>query len=81
MRCDSAVVSLSGKLLKTGYNLEDEDAEKQKLLKFTVGYSDVPECICFYTAQTCDSQNMALAETIITDKKVKKIKLLYLIQG
>ena len=81
MRCDSATVSLSGKLLKIGYNLKDEDAEKQKLLKFTVGYGDAPECNCFYTAQTCDSKNVALSETIITNEKVKKIKLLYLIEG
>ena len=75
MRFDSTIVSLSSKLLKIGYNLKGGDAEKYKLLKFTVGYSDVPECICFYTAQTYNSENVALTETIITDKKSDKNKI------
>jgi hypothetical protein len=69
VRFDSTIVSLSSKLLKVGYNLKGTDCEKYRLLKFTVGYSDVPDCICFYTAQTYNSENVALTETIIKDKK------------
>ncbi len=72
MRFDSKIVSLSSKILKLGYNLKGGDAEKYRLLKFTVGYSDVPDCICFYTAQTYNSENVALTETIIEDRKDSK---------
>ena len=72
VRFDSTIVSLSSKILKVGYQLKGTDSERYKLLKFTVGYSDVPDCICFYTAQTYNSENVALTETIIKDKKEGK---------
>jgi hypothetical protein len=72
VRFDSTIVSLSSKLLNVGYNLKGTDSETYRLLKFTVGYSDVPDCICFYTAQTYNSENVALTETIINDKKSSK---------
>jgi transposase len=67
VRFDSTIVSLSSKLLSVGYNIKGGDADKYRLLKFTVGYSDVPDCICFYTAQTYTSENVALKETIISN--------------
>lgn len=72
VRFDSTIVSLSSKLLNIGYNLKGTDSETYRLLKFTVGYSDVPDCISFYTAQTYNSENVALTETIINDKKDSK---------
>lgn len=69
VRFDSTIVSLSSKLLNIGYNLKGGDAEKHRLLKFTIGYSDVPDCICFYTAQTYNSENVALKETIILNQQ------------
>ena len=55
VRFDSTIVSLSTSLIKTGYNLKGGDAKNFRLLKFTVGYSNIPECICFYTDQTYNS--------------------------
>lgn len=72
VRYDSTIVSLSSKILDIGYNLKGGDAEKYKLLKFTVGYSDIPECIYFYTAQTYNSENVALTETLINHNKKGK---------
>lgn len=72
VRFDSTIVSLSSKLLSIGYNLKGGDADKYRLLKFTIGYSDVPDCICFYTEQTYTSENVALKETIISNQKVKQ---------
>ncbi len=69
VRYDSTIVSLSSKILDIGYNLKGGDAERYKLLKFTVGYSEIPDCIYFYTAQTYNSENVALTETIVKDKK------------
>lgn len=72
VRFDSTIVSLSSKLLSIGYNIKGGDAEKYRLLKFTIGYSDVPDCICFYTDQTYNSENVALKETIISSQEVKQ---------
>lgn len=64
VRFDSTIISMSTKLINIGYNLKGGDAEKYRLLKFTIGYSDMPECICFYKDQTYNSENKALSETI-----------------
>jgi hypothetical protein len=69
VRFDSTIVSMSTKLINIGYNLKGGDAEKYRLLKFTVGYSDMPDCICFYKEQTYNSENKALCETIIANQK------------
>jgi Transposase DDE domain len=66
---DSTIVSLSTKLLGIGYNLKGGDAANYRLLKFTVGYSDMPDCICFYTGQRHNSENTALSETILKNQK------------
>ena len=69
IRFDSTIVSMSTKLINIGYNLKGGGAEKYRLLKFTVGYSDMPDCICFYKDQTYNSENKALAETIMANQK------------
>lgn len=69
VRFDSTIVSMSTKLINIGYNLKGGDAEKYRLLKFTIGYSDMPDCICFYKDQTYNSENKALSETIIANQK------------
>jgi len=65
VRFDSTIVSMSTKLINIGYNLKGGDAEKYRLLKFTISYRDMPDCICFYKDQTYNSENKALSETII----------------
>lgn len=70
VRFDSTIVSMSTSLIKIGYNLKGGDAHKYRLLKFTVGYSNLPESICFYTDQTYNSENVALTETILTNQKL-----------
>lgn len=72
LRFDSTIVALSGKLLNIGYQIKGSAAEKYKLLKFTVGYSDIPDCICFYTDQTYSSENSALRTTIISNENITK---------
>jgi hypothetical protein len=69
IRFDSTILSMSTKLLNVGYNLKGGDAENYRLLKFTIGYSDMPDCICFYKDQTYTSENKALIETIVANQK------------
>ena len=70
VRFDSTIVSLSGKLLNIGYQIKGSAAEKCKMLKFTVGYSDIPDCICLYTEQTYTSENSALKAAIISNEAI-----------
>jgi len=65
IRFDSTIVSLSAKLLQTGYRLKGGDAEKYRLLKFTIGFTNIPEVVYFYTDQRHNSENVALAESIL----------------
>jgi Transposase DDE domain len=69
VRFDSTIIAMSTKLLRVGYNLKGGDAANYRLIKFTVGYSDIPDCICFYSGQGYNSENTALAETIISNQK------------
>lgn len=69
VRFDSTIVSMSTKLIDIGYNLKGGDAANYRLLKFTIGYSDMPDCICFYKDQTYNSENKALIETILANQK------------
>ena len=68
VRFDSTIVSLSSKLLVCGYHLKGGDADKYRLLKFTIGYSDIPDCICLYTEQASTSENAALPQAILAHK-------------
>jgi len=69
IRFDSTIVSLSGKLLQTGYHLKGGDAENYRLLKFTVGFTNIPETAFFYKEQKYNSENTALSESILGYKK------------
>jgi Transposase DDE domain/Domain of unknown function (DUF4372) len=71
VRFDSTIVSMSTKLMDLGYNLKGGGAAGHRLLKFTIGYSDVPDCICFYTEQGHNSENTALPESIHKNQKTK----------
>ncbi len=68
IRFDSTIVSLSGKLLQTGYHLKGGGAENYRLLKFTVGFTNIPEAVYFYRDQKYNSENVALSESILGHK-------------
>lgn len=72
LRFDSTIVALSVKLLNTGYQIKGSAAENYRLLKFTVGYSDIPDCICFYTDQTYSSENPALKTAILSNETITR---------
>lgn len=65
VRFDSTIVSLSGKLLKVGYNLQGGDAAHLRQLKFTVGFSRLPVAVHFFSDQSHNSENVALKEAIL----------------
>ena len=76
IRFDSTIVSLSGKLLQTGYQLKGGDAEKYRLLKFTIGFTNIPEAVYFYKDQRHNSENVALSESILAyDLKTEKVNV------
>lgn len=66
---DSTIVSLSSNLLKVGYDL----GKKQKFIKYSVGYSDMPTISHIYTEQSYSAENVALKETIFKDDKNKEL--------
>lgn len=68
LRFDSTIVALSGKLLKTGYQIKGGDAEYLKLLKFTIGFSNLPVAVHFFTEQAYTSENVALKEAVLSFK-------------
>lgn len=68
LRFDSTIVALSGKLLKTGYQIQGGDAEYLKQLKFTIGYTDLPVAVHFFTEQRYTSENVALKEAVLSYK-------------
>jgi hypothetical protein len=69
VRFDTTIVAISTKLINTGYNIKGGDSKNYRLLKFTVGYSDMPDCICFYKDPTYNSENKALMETILANQQ------------
>jgi len=64
VRFDSTIVALSGKLLTVGYQLKGGDAAHVKQLKFTIGFSNLPVAVHFFTEQIHTSENIALKEAI-----------------
>lgn len=72
VKYDSTIVAYSAKLLKIGYNIKGGGADKLRMLKFTVGYSSIPECVCFYTDDSSTSENKALKETIVSEHAPSK---------
>jgi hypothetical protein len=69
IRFDSTIVALSGKLLNVGYHIQGGGAAHLKQLKFTVGYSNLPVAIHFFTEQTYSSENEALKEGVLSYDK------------
>lgn len=65
LRFDSTIIALSGKLLKTGYQIKGGDAEYLRQLKFTIGYADLPVAVHFFTEQKYTSENVALKEAVL----------------
>ncbi len=68
LKFDSTIVSLSANLINIGYQLPGGSAAV-KQLKFTVGYSNIPEIIHFYHEQKYTSENIALRDTIMSTIK------------
>jgi hypothetical protein len=71
-RFDSTIVSLSTQLLKVGFQYARGDAKQLKQLKFTVGLSEIPVCVKFFTEQRYNSENVALRESIIMHNPANK---------
>ena len=68
IRFDSTIVVLSGKLLTVGYQIKGGDAAHIKQLKFTIGFSNHPVAIHFFTEQIYTSENVALKEAVLAFK-------------
>ncbi len=68
IRFDSTIVALSGKLLTVGYQIKGGDAERIKQLKFTIGFSNLPVAVHFFTEQKYTSENTALKEAVLAFK-------------
>jgi Transposase DDE domain len=66
IRFDSTIIALSGKLLNVGYHLKGGDAAHLKQLKFTIGLSNLPVAVHFFTEQTHSSENKALKEGVLS---------------
>lgn len=66
IRFDSTIVALSGKLLKVGYQLQGGDARHMRQLKFTLGFSQLPVAVHFFTEQAHTSENAALKEAVLS---------------
>jgi hypothetical protein len=64
-RFDSTIVSMSGRLLKTGYILEGSSSEKRTQVKFTIGYSELPTSVQLFTQSNYHNENVALKEHIL----------------
>ncbi len=71
IRYDSTIVALSTQLLKEGYLIKGGDAEHVRLLKFTIGFSQLPQSAHFYTEQQYGSENIALKESILAHQPIK----------
>jgi hypothetical protein len=68
IRFDSTIVALSGKLLTVGYQIKGGDSEYLKQLKFTIGFSNLPVAVHFFTEQIYTSENVALKEAVLSFK-------------
>ncbi len=61
---DSTLVPLSSKLIRIGFR-SGGSQEHVKQLKFTVGFSEVPEYASFHHEATFNSENVALKQAIL----------------
>ncbi|WP_419699657.1 IS4 family transposase [Mucilaginibacter sp. NFX135] len=64
LRFDSTLISLSSKLIKIGFR-SGGSQEHVKQLKFTVGFSELPEYVSFHHEATFNSENVALKPAIL----------------
>lgn len=71
IRFDSTIVALSSKLLKVGYHIKGGDAAHLKQLKFTLGFSNLPVAVHFFTEQIYTSENAALKEAVLSFKPMQ----------
>jgi len=70
-RFDSTIVSLSEKLLRsTGFKVGD-GKRKKKHIKYTVGYTDIPEVLRMHSTKSYTSENKALREAILETEHPK----------
>ncbi|MBB6108092.1 Transposase DDE domain-containing protein [Mucilaginibacter lappiensis] len=65
LRFDSTLISLSSKLIKIGFR-SGGSQEHVKQLKFTVGFSELPEYVSFHHEATFNSENVALKQAILS---------------
>lgn len=70
-RFDSTIVTLSSQLLKVGYHLRGGDSEHVRQLKFTIGLSELPTVVHFFTEQKYTSENVALKEAVLGHRPLK----------
>ncbi|MEZ5014094.1 MAG: IS4 family transposase [Chitinophagales bacterium] len=63
IRFDSTIISLSSKLLHSGYNLPG-DSRTYNQVKISIGFSELPEFSDIYTEQQAASENYALKKTM-----------------
>jgi len=77
VRFDSTILALFTKLLEIGYQIKGGDAENFKQLKFTIGFSGIPEIVHFYHEQKYTSENIALRQSIVEQarKETETIKV------
>jgi hypothetical protein len=66
IRFDSTIVALSGKLLKVGYQIKGSGSAHLKQLKFTIGLSNLPVSVHFFSEQVYTSENVALKEAVFS---------------
>ncbi len=71
IRYDSTIVALSSQLLKEGYHIKGGDAEQVRLLKFTIGFSQLPQSADLYMTAQHGSENIALKESILLHQPVR----------
>lgn len=71
LRFDSTLVSFSAKLLNIGF-MSGGNQEHVKQLKFTIGYSTIPEYVSFHHEAQYNSENVALKEAILNCSQSKK---------
>jgi hypothetical protein len=69
IRFDSTIVSLSSKLLRVGYHIPGGDAAHLNQLKFTIGLTNLPVAVHFFTEQIYTSENEALKEAVVAFEK------------
>ncbi|MEX0598118.1 MAG: hypothetical protein WD512_16640 [Candidatus Paceibacterota bacterium] len=70
IRFDSTIVSISAKLINIGF-ICGGGHDNSRQIKYTVGYSDIPESVMFYHDSKFNSENIALKDSIL-NCKIKK---------